>query len=72
MRLSRQAGFFRDAEHEIQVLNRYAGGAFAEVIEPGHQQDVAGLMGQHAQGYYIGIIICLRIEAGFVCFARVR
>jgi hypothetical protein len=31
-----QAGFFRDAEHEIEVLNRHAGRAFAEIIQPGH------------------------------------
>jgi hypothetical protein len=30
----RQARFFRDAEHEIEVLNRRAGRPFAEIIQP--------------------------------------
>ena len=38
--LSRQARFVGDAEHQIEILNRYAGGAFAEIIEARHEQDV--------------------------------
>jgi hypothetical protein len=33
-RSMRQAGFFRDAKHEMDALNRHAGRAFAEVIQP--------------------------------------
>ena len=43
-RSARQARFFRDAEHEIKVLNRHAGRAFAEVIQPRHQQNMTGLV----------------------------
>jgi hypothetical protein len=34
--LLRQARFFWDPEHQIEILNRHAGRAFAEVIEPRH------------------------------------
>lgn len=34
--LAWQAGIFRDAEHEIEILNRHPGGAFTEIVEPRH------------------------------------
>ena len=67
----RQSRAFRDSEHEIQILNRHAGGAFAEIVQARHQNDVAGLMRQDAQGNAIGVVELLRIEAGFVSLAGV-
>src|SRR5918992_229386 len=33
----RQPGGFRDAEHEVQILNRHSGCAFSEIVETGHE-----------------------------------
>lgn len=47
--LPRQTCFFGHTEHEIQILDRHPGGAFAEVVEPGHEQYMAGLVRQHGE-----------------------
>jgi hypothetical protein len=41
VRLCRQPGFFGDAKHQIETLNRHARRAFAEIVEPRHEDDVA-------------------------------
>src|SRR5690348_17463866 len=38
-----QSRVFRNAEHEVQILNRHAGRALAEIIQPRHEQYVTRL-----------------------------
>jgi hypothetical protein len=39
--LDGQPRLFRYAKHKVQTLNRHARGAFAEIVEPGREENMA-------------------------------
>src|ERR1044072_3133877 len=67
----RWSRLFRTTKHQIQVLNPHAGCAFAEIVEPGHKQDVPRLVRQDAQGDAVGFVKSLWLEANLVSVAGI-
>jgi hypothetical protein len=66
-----QSRVFRNAEHEVQILNRHAGRALAEIIQPRHEQYVTRLVRQNPKRDPVCVVKGLRIEAKLVSFAGV-